>query len=538
MENSVTYKQSCAYVDKIKDYVINELRVLQNNCLNDKNGISKIYSTKYRIKSPESVYLKTKRKTKSLDEIYDYGGLRLLCLFEEDIMDVHKDFIKLLKCKKYQLKRCSVYNWDESFNRITESISEVFDNCEFENNSRVSGYKSVHYIVKGCDPKSVWMEVQLRTLIQDVWGELEHSISYKKGSVHPHIKKSFFLLSKDLSNIESLLSYLKEVNEKENAGQEYYNRLVTPKYFLKYEKEILPTFSININLNASYQEYWNVIKSLEDIALDNDWIKVARLKLDELDEFTGHVYGKELMNNRELNYWIEMEKAFLLFCEAKHKESLDIYEKLINEYSDRYCLHFRAGELYFVLGYIEKALSSFDESERLLLVTKNIDHVNHFRIKTKLAYCYWTLGQEYIDISIREIRQAKKIYLANIDSFAESEYSKLINNICWYELEKFIISFNVYQSEQSQENLDKVNEICGLLELTYAELEEMIENSISTSNIDTAAWYNYWMYKKTSDKNFLTKSKKYAMLINQKSSQSYNSIKAHINHIQSIMNEK
>jgi ppGpp synthetase/RelA/SpoT-type nucleotidyltranferase len=545
MNPKVSLEQAESHLNEIKNSTKNQLIELQDICL-DKNfneSASKIYLTKYRIKSTGSLYLKTKRKNKSLDEINDYGGLRLLCLFEDDIFDVHRGFIKMLHDKHYALKCCSVYNWNtKSTNILKQDIDKYFTlhNKDFEKIKRTSGYKSVHYVVKQSGLKAEWIEVQLRTLVQDVWGELEHSISYKKGGIHPHIKKSFYLLSKDLSNIESLLSYLKEVNQKEIAGEEYYNKLVTPKYFFKYEDKIFPQhFELDINLNLCYTEYWQIIESLEISNISQDWIKQARSKLTEFDNV---VTIHQMKETPELEYWINMENAFLLFCELKHEESLHEYENLLTKFGDRYCVHFRAGELHFILGHIEKALSSFDKAEELLLITDDIDHVNHFRIKTRLAYYYWSLGEEYIDISIMEIKEAQDIFIKNRALFDQAQYEQLINNICWYKLEKYIISLKVAESEETEENLKKAETAFEDVSLAYVPIVELLQNSfISSHLLDTAAWYCYWVFKKTNDKEFLLKARQYALSINDKvklTSYPFKSMKTHMNHIQAIMSAK
>jgi len=543
MKSKVSYEDACKHLRIIAKHTKNQLQALEELCLNDNSSSSKIYLTKYRIKKQESVYLKTKRKDKSLDDINDYGGLRLLCLFEEDIFDVHNDFVKILQTNHYKLKTFSAYNWNsKSTNKLREEINKYYDkeDYEFETIKRTSGYKSVHYVVKASGYNAEWIEVQLRTLVQDVWGELEHSISYKKGGIHPHIKKSFYLLSKDLSNIELLLSYLKEVNQKEIAAEEYYNKLVTPKYFFKYESKIFPPcFELNSTLKACYNEYWKIIESLETVSISNDWINQARIKLSE---FNKNLALDALTLNPELDYWIKMENAFLLFCELKHEESLREYENILIKYGDRYCVHFRAGELHFLLGNIEKALSSFDKAEDLLVTTKEIDHVNHYRIKTRLAYYYWSLGDEYIDISNAEMKEAEDIYMKNEHLFDRTQYEQLINNVCWYKLEKYIVTLKKAESEATEENTEKVEAAFSDVTLSYIDIDRLLLNdNISSHLLDTAAWYCYWVYKKTNDNAFLSKAKRYALSINEKvklTSYPFKSMKTHINHIQAIMSAK
>ncbi|ABL66070.1 GTP pyrophosphokinase [Chlorobium phaeobacteroides] len=542
MKSKVSFEDACLHLKSIAGPTKMQLLALEDNCLNN-NAVSKIYLTKYRIKKQESVYLKTKRKNKSLDEINDYGGLRLLCLFEDDIFDVHNDFVRMLHAKHYELKCCSAYNWNvKSIDKLRGEIDRYFDKNKyvFEKIKKTSGYKSVHYVVKQSGLDAEWIEVQLRTLVQDVWGELEHSISYKKGGIHPHIKKSFSLLSKELINIESLLSYLKEVNQKEIAGEEYYNKLVTPKYVFKYESQILPPcFEINVNLKVCYKQYWEIIESFETTSISHNWINQARAKLTE---FNRNLTIDQLDENPELEYWIKMENAFLLFCDLKHEDSLKEYEKLLTKFGNRYCVHFRAGELYFILGHIEKALSSFDKAEDLIVVTEEIDHVNHYRIKTRLAYYYWSLGEEYIDISITEIKEAEEIFSKNKQLFDEAQYEQLVNNICWYKLEKYIIAVKKAESEETEENIRNADLAFEDVSSSYVVIDTLLKtNYISSHLLDTAAWYCYWVYKKTNDRAYLSKARDYALSINEKvklTSYPFKSMKTHMNHIQAIMSAK
>lgn len=75
------------------------------------------------------------------------------------------------------------------------------------------GYKSVHYIVKLTDArtslseykdfKDVHMEIQIRTLLQHAWSEIEHDRNYKFSGVLPaDIKRKFSLLAGTLELVD------------------------------------------------------------------------------------------------------------------------------------------------------------------------------------------------------------------------------------------------------------------------------------------------------------------------------------------------
>jgi len=181
-----------------------------------------VYLTKWRVKSTDSIYLKTKRKNKaSLDELTDIGGLRILCMFEQDLVPVNEYLVGILSDKDYKLLEFKVFNWhDEKFIRgLKNQVKEKFKNYkddDQESRKRQGSYKSVHYVVsRVVGDNTCKIEIQLRTLLQDVWAELEHTLVYKKTSVHPHIRKSFDLLARDLETNDLLLTHLKDISEEE-----------------------------------------------------------------------------------------------------------------------------------------------------------------------------------------------------------------------------------------------------------------------------------------------------------------------------------
>lgn len=139
--------------------VLNEEFSLMNN----RNPVESI---KTRIKSPESIYEKMKRKgyaftVESIREnIFDVAGVRIICSFPSDIfklaeMLTRQDDIRVIAVKDY----------------IT--------------NPKPNGYRSYHLIVEipiflaNCT-ELMKVEVQFRTIAMDFWASLEHKLKYKK----------------------------------------------------------------------------------------------------------------------------------------------------------------------------------------------------------------------------------------------------------------------------------------------------------------------------------------------------------------------
>ena len=440
---SITFPEVSSHINGIKDDLRSAMDSVSRSILNarDETGLP-VYSIKSRVKNPESAYLKTKRKNyTSLDQITDYAGIRILCLFERNIYEINKFLLHYLKKDNLTIIELKVFNFDaDAFDKIKcETDSLCLADCLKPLVEKKSGYKSLHYLVATqIVGKEIKIEMQLRTLLQDVWGELEHSLSYKRGGIHPHIKKSFELLSQDLQTTDTLMEHLKDINEKEENGERYSKDKSGPRYYLDYEDDLLPQ-AFTGHLKEEYEAYHVFVKGINFRDRANYSLNVTKAK-EYYDVIAKKITAMDLRDSN-LYYWHEMENAYYLFCEAQYDEALVIYTNVMKKHPEKYCLHFRVGELYMKMGEVEKALAEFDESERIIAASCDYKNKNLYHIKVMLALIYWMLGDEYIDISLEEIREAEEIYRANTDDFPDKFiYEALVNNICWYHLTKFIIT--------------------------------------------------------------------------------------------------
>lgn len=79
-----------------------------------------------------------------------------------------------------------------------------------------SGYASIHYVLRLADssvPKNSrpWFELQVRTLCEDIWGEIEHILGYKPGKRTSFaVRKQFHIISQELSAIDQHFNFLFE----------------------------------------------------------------------------------------------------------------------------------------------------------------------------------------------------------------------------------------------------------------------------------------------------------------------------------------
>ncbi|MBU1728207.1 RelA/SpoT domain-containing protein, partial [Patescibacteria group bacterium] len=287
-----------------------------------------VYSTKYRIKNKNSIYLKTKRKKySSLDKITDYAGMRIICLFEQDIPAVHNYLLKKMKEEGFTISEFKIFNWEDKKvseilkTKLTQMFGEM-NNVQQED--RKSGYKSLHYISSfNYGGIKINIEIQLRTLLQDAWGELEHSLSYKQGNIHPHIKKSFQLLARDLQTNDCLMSHLKNVSDKERTGDILSLKKVGPHQFFGYENSLIPKgIKETPEKNVLFEAYLAFMKNI-DPRYD------GREKLDEAKKMFTSLSDKiPRTDDSDIEYILQMERAYLEFWEGNIDKALSIYTSI------------------------------------------------------------------------------------------------------------------------------------------------------------------------------------------------------------------
>lgn len=540
------------YNDNYSNFMekMNGIENIINVLKDDASELIPIYTMKSRIKAPDSIYLKVKRfPDTNLNEFTDFIGIRALCLFQKDIFKVHDFFLSLLSGSKKKefadrlvkvlekspeildeiitnidnilLKEIKIYNWDNEEDNIeSESNSDLLSNAivnilenqdisyvknnwndqkksldynledktrhiQFAIDSKPSGYKSIHYIA---ELNNIPIEIQLRTLLQDVWGELEHSLSYKEGFTHPHIKKSFKLLSRDLESTDQLMTHLRKIHDREGASEQFSISKSPLTAYFDYEDSFISSLFDNPDLKKAHKDYDDMIRSKkESDSIETEvWIENTKEKLQIIIKLL------EKKDSIDAQYFRDMETAYLHSFEGKLLEALDIYLRQADrpELKDKYVLCFRTGEIYLKLGESVTALKHFDRCETILETLKHTaDYLHQYRVKSQLAKIYWTLGPDYIDIAIEKIEEAKKIFEDHPEAFEHNKiryYLSIINNICYYYLDKYIV---VNESEGSNAGKYYLN-----AEKYYYELFKLIQENVSMSmsnEYDTAAWFCY-----------------------------------------------
>jgi len=71
----------------------------------------------------------------------------------------------------------SARTWDDEYRALFKSF-----NIETQNSETM--YTSVHYVVASKSSTTVTCEIQVRTLMEEVWGEVDHKVNYPHPNEH------------------------------------------------------------------------------------------------------------------------------------------------------------------------------------------------------------------------------------------------------------------------------------------------------------------------------------------------------------------
>ncbi len=173
----------------------------------------KVHSVKTRLKDAKHLIEKVIRKTPERrskygdnfkftvdnykNEITDLLGIRVIHIFKEDWEEIH-EFITNM--------------WDVM--EIVANIREGDNTKEFEAKnievcSRLSGYRSVHYLIESYPTnKKLIAEVQVRTIFEEGYGEIDHQLRYSHNDIPEILGQNLMLLNRIAGSSDEMASLI------------------------------------------------------------------------------------------------------------------------------------------------------------------------------------------------------------------------------------------------------------------------------------------------------------------------------------------
>ncbi|MBP7064679.1 hypothetical protein [Ferrovibrio sp.] len=179
-------------------------------------GAEVVHSYKSRIKNREHLRDKIIRKIKNgkningeniFREITDLAGVRVMHLFQEHFGKIDSVIRSKLSAGDWVLdEKPKAYTWDPE-------AAEFFGAYELEIIQKPTSYTSVHYLIRPRSDSPLCCEVQVRTLFEEIWGEVDHQINYPVATSDLACKEQIKVLSKIVGAGSRLLDSLNRVHQ-------------------------------------------------------------------------------------------------------------------------------------------------------------------------------------------------------------------------------------------------------------------------------------------------------------------------------------
>jgi putative GTP pyrophosphokinase len=156
-----------------------------------------VHSIRSRMKDPDHLRGKLGRKLRAAKasgedfeitsqnlfvKINDLAGIRILHLHTTQMEDLDRCIKAIIAEQTIELvEGPAARTWDNEYRSYFHGIG-------IETKDSENMYTSVHYVLKSNSRTAVTCEIQVRTLMEEVWGEVDHSINYphKTDSVPCH----------------------------------------------------------------------------------------------------------------------------------------------------------------------------------------------------------------------------------------------------------------------------------------------------------------------------------------------------------------
>lgn len=160
---------------------------LQNRLLSNPDLKKLVHSLKARAKEPSHLRDKLLRKAVESREagktfnviaanlfskVPDLAGVRLLHLHMRQMEQIHPLILNVLQAEGYILaEKPEAKTWDPEYEKMFRDLGLKVLRKE-------SLYTSIHYVIKQNRSTARLCELQVRTLAEELWGEVSHTINY------------------------------------------------------------------------------------------------------------------------------------------------------------------------------------------------------------------------------------------------------------------------------------------------------------------------------------------------------------------------
>lgn len=516
--------------------------------LHNSNLSELCYAYKIRSKPEDKLVEKVGRKRKKkpdydLFSITDVVGLRLVALFRAEMIELfdkilsaimHTNGINPNPFNPMDPEEVIIYKGANAFDELAPRLKEVAArHCPSlivkEENSP-EGYSSVHLVTRLKHEPSARIrpsyklpiEIQIRSVFEDAWGEIDHKYGY--------VIRSGKDIGKPINNPEFVLSHLKVLKRFTDACMEYSDAIRTeaigiPAKLLAVRKVIpVPSDKFilvrfrNLGLDPLFIEKFEQAREARETAsaaLDGNQIEARTLYIDAAElfrELADRVVAENAPSpsSTEIKlayYYSRMNEAICLLSTNERDQVVvahRLYQSLDSQYTDYPLLKMRYGQALGKLGHLDEAIGRLREAKILAeeisksfqgkegsewpdnLPLTDYEHISRTQPKL-LGYHLWlkigSLGKSSQDEKYSLFKEAYSVTLAGLPMVKDDSKLELSlhNNLLYFALgQKSRLSNQIKQEGVGEELNRAISEHLSYIENSTTEFSKLLVSQLDT----------------------------------------------------------
>lgn len=191
-----------------------------------------VHSIKFRLKSLDRIEDKLQRKLANaqaegrefditpenlLAKVTDLAGIRILHLHTSQFAEIDRELRNIIREQKFTLAEGPfARTWDDEYR-------DYFRGLNVEPQPSPNMYTSVHYVIASGSETTINCEIQVRTLMEEVWGEVDHLLNYphKADSVacREQIKALARVTSSATRLVDSIFATAADIDKSKKPGR-------------------------------------------------------------------------------------------------------------------------------------------------------------------------------------------------------------------------------------------------------------------------------------------------------------------------------
>ena len=364
--------------------LLEKLLMLFENKIRTSIKMESVPSYKLRVKSFNSFYKKLLRiKPPSLGKqempvLTDLIGIRIICPFLEDLTIVEKQLFKIVEIERKGA--------DRTFSEFGyESIHILLDIPEDFKNQVNKEFLDI--IV----PNGLVCEIQVRTILQDAWAEVEHELVYKSefSPFDLPLRRKLASTNASLSLADIIFQEIRDYQNKLNRELEFRRTNFYEKAdILSHQKIDEEAVEIDNGTKDSQSDKEILNPNMQYVhgTIDDMILEAIHAHNSGELEKAENIYSQILNANPNeiVKSVIYKHRGMAYFAQNRYVEALNDFKKSVENDSRNFRRLYYIGIVYSLQDNDEKAIEYFDKS---LEINEYQSHVYFRKALSKYHLC-------------------------------------------------------------------------------------------------------------------------------------------------------